>query len=130
MINTKKILHMAAAAALAASLAGCTTSGGGTADDTAGSFLIAPNKFAIYNCPQLADRAKALAVREKELQGLMAKAGSSPDGRFVNTVAYRPEYLSVRGETNELRRAAAEKNCKNMPGSEKPGGKVSDRVIR
>ena len=128
MTDSGKNLHLAAAALLAAMLAGCT-SGGGTADDQAGSLLVAPDKFAIYNCPQLADRAAHLTNREKELRELIAKAGTGPDGRFASAVAYQPEYLSVRGEINELHAAVAAKKCKFVPG-EKLGGKVSDKVIR
>jgi hypothetical protein len=128
MIDNGKILPLAAAL-LAAMLAGCA-SGGGTSDDQAGSLLVSPGKFVIYNCRQLADQARQLIDRENELQVLMVKAGPGPDGRIASTVAYRPEYLSVRGEINELRKEAATKNCKINWSPEKPGSKVSDKVIR
>jgi hypothetical protein len=125
MTYLKKILHLAAAALLAATLSGCTTS-----DDQAGRFLVSPDKYTLYSCPQLADRANLLTVREKELRLLMAKAGSSPDGRVVSAVAYQPEYASVRGEINELHNAVVAKKCKFVPGVDKPGAGVSDKVIR
>ncbi len=118
-----------AAALLAAMLAACSTQGG-SPDDKMSRFLVAPDKYALYNCAQLADQAEVSAIREKELQQLMVKAGPGSGGRLVSAVAYRPEYLSVRGDMNELRKAAAAKNCKFLPGVDKPGRGVSDSVVR
>ena len=39
----------------------------------------------------------------------MAKAGTDATGRLIGDMAYGSEYLSVRGELNELRRTAADK---------------------
>ena len=113
-------------AALLVALAGCTTSGGNS-DDRAGRFLVAPDKFVLYSCPALAQRAADINIRERELLGLMAKAGTGSGGRLVSTVAYRPEYLELRGEMNELRSAAAAKNCKF---AQAPAGRASDSIIR
>lgn len=110
-------------------LAGCTSSGG-TSDETAGRFLFAPGKFALYNCAEIADVAVANAKRQHELELLMAKAGAGAGGQLVSSVAYRPEYLEKRGEMVELRRVAAEKNCKFVPGVDKPGARVSDSAVR
>jgi hypothetical protein len=60
----------------------------------------------------------------------MAKAGADTSGRLVSSMAYRPEYLERRGEMIELRRVAAEKNCKFVPGVDKPGARASDNAIR
>ena len=128
MTDNGKLRHLAAAAVLAASLAACTTAGG-PSDDTIGRFLAAPDKFMLYNCPELPARWKALTERERELQRLMAKAGQGPDGRLVSALAYRPEYLAVRGEMNELRNAAVAKNCKFVPGAENRG-RASDAAVR
>ena len=128
MTDSGKFRRLAAAALLAASLAACTTSGS-TSDDTLGRLLVAPDKFTLYNCPDLVARWKVLVEREKELQRLTAKAGSRADGQLVSAVAYRPEYLAVRGEMNELRNAAAAKNCKFVPGAENRG-RVSDGAVR
>ena len=40
-------------------------------------------------------------------------------------MAYRPEYLQLRGEMDQLRKTAGEKNCKFVP-----GGRTSDLVVR
>ncbi len=97
-----------AAALLVAMLAACSSQGG-TPDDKMARFLVAPDKFRLYSCPQIAERASDVAARQNELRGLIAKAGSGSGGRLVSAIAYRPEYVGLRGEMNELRNAAAEK---------------------
>ena len=128
MTENGKICHLVAAALLAASLAGCTTSGG-SSDDKMGRFLVAPDKFVLFTCAELAERATTIAERQRVLEGLMAKAGADAGGRLVSSIAYRPEYIEHRGEMNELRSAAAAKNCK-LPGMETPGGRASDKAGR
>jgi len=117
--------RMVAAALLSALLSAC-----GTSDDTIGRFLVAPDKFVLYSCAELAERATALAERQRELERLIAKAGDDAGGRLVSTVAYRSDYVSVRGEMNELRTAAAAKNCKLAPGAENPGGRAGGSAVR
>ena len=77
------------------------------------SFLfVPPGKYLNYTCPQLETRAAGVAGRRTQLDQLMAKAGSSPDGRLVGALAYQTEYTELGGDLVELRRAAAEKKCK------------------
>ena len=95
---------------LALLLGGCAMS-----DDKLAQMLVAPDKFALYRCEEMAPRAKELAVREAELKALMVRAGTGSGGELVSTVAYRPEYLSVQGEMIELRRTATEKKCPPIP---------------
>lgn len=115
---------------LLAWLAGCAGSPGGASDETAGRFLVAPGKFALYSCAEIADRATANAARQQELERLMTKAGADSGGRLVSSMAYRPEYLEWRGEMVELRRVAAEKDCKFVPGVDKPGERMSNTAVR
>ena len=110
---------------IAATLAGCAAS-----DDSTGRFLVAPDKFTLYNCAQLAEAAQANAARQRELEMLMAKAGPDGGGPLVSAVAYRPEYAQKRGEMNEMRRTATDKNCKSLPGVEIPAGRTSDTIVR
>jgi hypothetical protein len=123
MTGNGKCRRCVATAGLAIALAGCTTSGG-TSDDKIGRFLVAPDKFVLYNCDQIAEQAKATSAREQELLQLMAKAGQGADGQLVSTIAYRPEYLSMHADMNELRNAAAAKNCKFVPGVTNPPGQA------
>lgn len=87
-------------------LAGCAGS-----EDTIGRVLVGPGEYQFYNCQQLAASAKTLRTRLQELETLMAKSSKGAGGGLVNAMAYQPDYLSVRGELNELRRTAAAKNC-------------------
>ncbi len=99
-----------AAPLVAALLTGCTNERG-TTDDKIGRFLVSPGKYNLYPCPQMGDRGVELAIRQNELEVLMAKAGSGAGGSLVSALAYRPGYLQARTEMAELRKAAAAKNC-------------------
>jgi hypothetical protein len=94
-------------------------------DDMLSRFLVAPGKYVLFNCQQLGVQAKANEKRIRELEGLMAKSGSE----FVNAITYRPEYLQLRGEMADLRREAADKKCKFVPGARAPRSQ-SERAIR
>lgn len=94
------------AALMALVLSGCAMS-----DDKLASMLVAPGKFELYTCPELVEKAKELTKRQQELEGLMAKAGGDASGKLVSTLAYRPDYLSARGEMKDVVEAQAAKNC-------------------
>lgn len=108
----------------AATLSGCAAS-----DDASGRFLVQPDKYQLYSCRELAEAAAGIGARQLELEGLMAKAGPDASGHFVSTIAYRPEYLQLRGQMNEIRRTSTEKKCKFNP-DPASGARVSDQVIR
>lgn len=99
-------------------------------DDQAGRFLVAPDKYVLYNCDEIGRETQAAAARERELQQLIAKADVDAGGRLVSAVAYRPDYLSVRGEINELHAAAIAKHCDVVAGAANPVARASDSVIR
>jgi hypothetical protein len=101
---------MTAAALATLLLAGCA----GSNDQTA-SLLVTPGKYAIYNCGQLAVAAGKTAERERELEGLMAKAQTGAGGQVVDAAVYRPDYLVARGELNEIHREARDKHCTLPP---------------
>jgi hypothetical protein len=100
------------------------------ADDQLARLMVTPEKYALYNCHEIAIEAQAAAAREQQLQQLMAKADIDASGRLVSAVAYRPDYLTVRGELSELRAAAAAKHCDVVPGAAGPAVPVSDRALR
>jgi hypothetical protein len=108
----------------AAALCGCAS------EESAGRFLVTPDKFVLYNCAQLSDAAQANFTRQQELEKLMAKAGTGSGGVMVSDLAYRPEYLQLRGEMNELRKATTAKNCKPIVNTTSPTGRASDQVVR
>ncbi len=108
----------------AATVAGCAAS-----DDASGRFLVQPDRYQLYSCRELAEAAQAVGARQLELEGLMAKAGPDASGHFVSTIAYRPEYLQLRGQMNEIRKTSAEKKCKFSPDAAS-GARGSDQIIR
>lgn len=112
-------------AALAAALAGC-----GTSDDSMARFVVAPGKYLLYSCDEIAKEAQVKGAREQELRQLIARAGTDAGGRLVSGLAYDADYLTVRGENNELRAAAAAKHCDSVPGAAGPAARASDRAIR
>ena len=73
--------------------------------------MVAPGKFTLYTCDEIATQAKQVAARQSELERLTAKAGQDATGKLVSTLAYRPDYLTARGEMIDVRQAAAEKKC-------------------
>lgn len=113
------LVRAAMAAGVALTLAGCSTSGG-SGGSIGGRLLVAPGKFDNYNCEQLALRAGGTIGRRKQLEGLMRKAGDSLDGQLVSIMAYQSEYTENAGDLAEMRRTAAEKNCKPIPALQNP----------
>lgn len=106
---------MPIAALLAAlALSGCAN------DDTMSFLLVSPGKFILYTCPELVTAGRQMAQRDRQLESLMAKAGQGAGGQFVNTVAYRQEYLTNRGEIKDLRAEAKQKQC-TLPDLYAPG---------
>lgn len=110
-------------AALAAAL--CGAAAASADDDMMTNFLVAPGKYVLFNCQQLDVAAKLNRTRMAELEALMARSGSE----LANAIAYRPEYLQLRGEMADMRREAAEKKCKNTPGGGAPQ-RVNGAIIR
>lgn len=91
-------------------LTGCATQNGAP-DDSLSSYMVSPGKYQFYSCAQMAALEPPLRTREGELVVLIAKAESGPGGAIAATLAYRSEYLQVRGEIAELGKATAAKNC-------------------
>jgi hypothetical protein len=120
-------LMLAALMLASLALSACATSDPATTDSTA-RFLVAPGKYTLYNCAELAATSKTTEAHQHELEGLMAQASITSSGRLVNAVAYRPEYLTLRGEMMDLRQAAADKKCDFVPGA-RAIHPVSGRVI-
>ena len=112
-----------AALCLAALLSACTMS-----DDSMSRFLVAPDKYVLYSCPEIAEALKAKLEEERKLQGLIARAAQGAGGQVVGDIAYRPDYLAAHGEVLDLRQAAAAKNCPDIPAAAGPGGASGDAI--
>jgi hypothetical protein len=80
-------------------------------EDKFGSLLVAPGKYILYNCDEIARETQVKLAREQELQQVMARAGSGPGGRMVSIMSYESEYAAVRAELSELSKAAGDKRC-------------------
>ena len=94
------------------------------------SFFVAPGHYVLYQCDDIERTAKGVAGRQKELEKLMAKAGTSAGGQLISNATYGPEYETTRGQLKDLRAAAIEKNCNFVPGAETPAAPASNHELR
>ena len=92
--------------ALGAGLSGCAQMG-----DTISPAFADPAKYDLYDCKQLETERKALAARAAELQGLMTKAETGVAGSVVAEVAYRNDYIAVRGQSKLAEEAWQKNRC-------------------
>lgn len=74
-----------------------------------------PAKYDLWDCKQLEPERKNLAVRQAELEGLMAKAQTGTAGPLVAEMAYRNELLTVRGQAHFAEQAWRKNNCHETP---------------
>jgi hypothetical protein len=100
----------AALVALGIGLAGCAEM-----SDSMTTAFADPAKYDLYECKQLETERKMLATRAAELQGLMAKAETGVGGTVVAELAYRNEYVSVRGQTRFADEAWQRNKCHPSP---------------
>jgi hypothetical protein len=100
---------------LGSALAGCA----GMSDSMTTAFAD-PAKYELYDCKQLETERKNLAVRAAELQGLMAKADSGVAGPVVAELAYRNDYVSVRGQARFAEQAWERSKCQPSPPAATP----------
>jgi uncharacterized protein YceK len=107
VVRGRLLLGFAAVVFLATGLAGC----GSVGSLAEGDAFVAPNKYAMYTCPELNDRAKAVQARQVELEQVMDRAAQGAGGAFVNAIAYRTEYAQTRGELRLLAKAEEERQC-------------------
>ena len=69
----------------------------------------------MYDCKQLEAERKSLANRVAELQGLMAKADTGVAGPVVAEMAYRNDYIPVRGQAKLADEAWRRNKCHETP---------------
>jgi hypothetical protein len=129
MMQIEMIARQTSLALIAIALA-ATLAGSGTASSQdASRFVVAPDKYVLYGCPQLAVARAESLKRLRELEALMAKASAGgAGGQFMGNLAYGSELLSVKGDLREQERTAREKNCNPQPG--RPASHQSDVIIR
>lgn len=91
-----------------------------------------PAKYELYDCKQLETERKALASRSAELQGLMAKAETGAGGAVVAELAYRNDYVAVRGQSQLAEEAWRRNQCQETPPSPPASahGKTAAKSVR
>jgi hypothetical protein len=107
------LLRAAPAAAMLAfsvCLSGCADMG-----DSLTTAFADPAKYDLYDCKQLETERKTLTTRAAELQGLMAKADTGLAGPLVAELAYRNEYVAVRGQSRFAEEAWQRNRCHPSP---------------
>jgi hypothetical protein len=93
--------------ALGAGLLGCADM-----SDSMTSAFADPAKYNLYDCKQLEAERKTLAAKLAELQGLINKAQGGFAGPAVAEIAYRNEYISVRGQAKNAEEAWVLNKCR------------------
>jgi len=88
--------------------------------DTIATAFADPAKYDLYDCKQLETERKNLANRSAELQGLMSKAETGVAGPVVAELAYRNEYVSVRGQASFAEEAWRRSKCVSTPAPATP----------
>jgi hypothetical protein len=74
-----------------------------------------PAKYELYNCKQLEEERKTLGNRAAELQGLIAKAETGTGGTVVGELAYRNDYIAIRGQSHYADEAWRKNHCRPSP---------------
>jgi hypothetical protein len=119
LFHFSPLMRAAAAAtllALGAGLSGCAQMG-----DSMSTAFADPAKYDLYDCKQLETERKSLTARAAELQGLMAKAETGVAGPMVAELAYRNEYIAVRGQARFADEAWQHNKCHaSTPGAAAP----------
>jgi hypothetical protein len=92
--------------ALGIGLSGCASMG-----DSMSSAFADPAKYDLYECKQLEAERKSLATRMAEVQGLMAKAETGVAGPVVAELAYRNDYIALRGQSKLAEEGWARNKC-------------------
>jgi hypothetical protein len=108
--RTTRAAVVAGLLALGPALAGCA----GMSDSMSTAFAD-PAKYDLYDCKQLEAERKALTNRAAELQGLMAKAETGTGGVVIAEVAYRNDYIAVRGQSQFAEEAWRKNKCVETP---------------
>ena len=107
--------------ALGAGLSGCA----GMSDTISPAFAD-PAKYDLYDCKQLEPERKSLAARTAELQGLMRKAETGVAGPVVAEMAYRNDYIALRGQSKLADEAWEKNRCQEFEtGSQAGAGPAS-----
>ncbi|MBR0792780.1 twin-arginine translocation pathway signal [Bradyrhizobium manausense] len=113
---------VAALVAAGSALSGCA----GVSETIAPAFAD-PAKYELYDCKQLEAERKALAARTAGLQALMDKAQTGTGGAVVSELAYRNDYVAVRGSAQLAEDAWRRNRCRETPPDAAPASATPQR---
>ncbi|WP_445216289.1 twin-arginine translocation pathway signal [Bradyrhizobium sp. Pa8] len=105
---------------LALLAAGAALSGCAGMTETVAPAFADPGKYELYDCKQLEAERKALATRTADLQRLMDKAQTGAGGAVVSELAYRNDYIAVRGQSQLVEEAWRRNRCRETPPNATP----------
>ena len=100
---------------LALLAAGAALSGCASMTETVAPAFADPGKYELYDCKQLEAERKALASRTEQLQKLMEKAETGAGGAVVSELAYRNDYIAVRGQAQLAEDGWRRNRCRETP---------------
>jgi hypothetical protein len=107
--------HPRVALAVALLAFGSLLTGCAGMSDSVSTAFADPAKYDLYDCKQLEVERKSLAARSAELQGLMAKAETGAGGAVVAELAYRNDYIAIRGQAQFAEEAWRRNKCVETP---------------
>ncbi|MDI3562333.1 twin-arginine translocation pathway signal [Bradyrhizobium sp. Arg816] len=113
--------------ALVVLLAGGALSGCASMSETVAPAFADPGKYELYDCKQLEGERKALAARTADLQKLMDKAETGAGGAVVSELAYRNDYIAVRGQSQLAEEAWRRNRCRETPPGVTPAASAPQR---
>lgn len=120
-----------AGALLALLAAGAALSGCASMSETVAPAFADPAAYELYDCKQLEGERKALASRTADLQKLMDKAETGAGGAVVSELAYRNDYVAVRGRAQVAEDAWRRNKCRETPpGAVPPASTPQPPVIK
>lgn len=106
---------------------GAALSGCASMTETVAPAFTDPGKYQLYDCKQLEAERKALATRTADLQRLMDKAQTGAGGAVVSELAYRNDYIAVRGQSQLAEDAWRRNNCRETPPGAAPAASAPQR---
>lgn len=107
-------------ALLALLAAGAALSGCAGISETVAPAFADPGRYELYDCKQLEAERKTLASRTEQLQKLMDKAETGAGGAVVSELAYRNDYVAVRGSAQLAEDAWRRNRCRETPPNAPP----------
>lgn len=99
-------------ALLALLAAGVALSGCAGVSDTISPAFADPGKYELWDCKQLEAERASLAARTQDLQKLIDKAETGAGGAVVAEMAYRNDYVAVRGQAHFAEEAWRRNRCR------------------